>query len=147
VKPDVIIHTGDMADEVKVGRMPEVRDEYIEKIAEMAEILNDSGAEKIYIVPGNNDLPDEISRLVPTAQMMKNSWRIEVDGIEGRVGHQVTSINYDKQWAFYGHGYTGETWRYEQNREGGECRFNACNGAFIVSFKDNKYYKVDLPKY
>ena len=147
VKPDVIIHTGDMADEVKVGRMPEVRDEYIEKIAEMAEILNNSGAEKIYIVPGNNDLPDEISRLVPTAQMMKNSWRIEVDGIEGRVGHQVTSINYDKQWAFYGHGYTGETWQYEQNREGGECRFNACNGAFIVSFKDNKYYKVDLPKY
>jgi hypothetical protein len=136
-----------MADEVKVGRMPEVRDEYIEKIAEMAEILNNSGAEKIYIVPGNNDLPDEISRLVPTAQMMKNSWRIEVDGIEGRVGHQVTSINYDKQWAFYGHGYTGETWRYEQNCEGGECRFNACNGAFIVSFKDNKYYKVDLPKY
>ncbi len=41
----------------------------------------------------------------------------------------------------------GETWKYEQNSQGGECRFNACNGAFIVSFKDNKYYKIDLPKY
>ena len=145
VKPDIIIHTGDMSDEVKAGRMTEVREEYIYKISTMCRMLRDSGAE-IYIVPGNNDIREEIERLIPGAAVLRNNSIVEIDGVECRVGHEVNSITYDKKWAFYGHGYTGETWKYEDNDPRVECRFNACNGAFIISVAEGKYFRVPLPK-
>ena len=57
VRPDILIHTGDMCDDVKVGRMP-VREEYLEALDRILEILSRSGAKETYICPGNNDLPD-----------------------------------------------------------------------------------------
>lgn len=145
VKPDVILHTGDMADEVKAGRMSEVREEYLYKIASLCDMMKDSGAE-IYIVPGNNDIREEINKLLPEAKVLKNNDIITVDGVECRVGHEVKSITYNKKWAFYGHGYTGETWKYEDNDPEKECRFNSCTGAFIISVAEGKYHKVALPK-
>ncbi len=145
VKPDIIIHTGDMADEVKVGRMSETKEEYLYKNGFMRDILVSSGAELI-IVPGNNDLPEEIKRLIPTASVLKVNGIAELDGVECRVGHQVMKMTFDKKWSFYGHGFTGETWNFDDNDPTKECRFNACLGAFVVSFKDGKFFKVDLPK-
>ena len=145
VKPDVIIHTGDMSDEVKAGRMSEVGEEYIYKIKNMCRLLSESGAE-IYIVPGNNDIKEEIEKLIPKAKILKNNDIVTIDGVECRVGHEVDSITYNKKWAFYGHGFTGERWSYEDNDPEVECRFNACNGAFILSVKEGKYHKVPLPK-
>ncbi len=145
VKPDIIIHTGDMADEVKVGRMSETVEEYIFKIKYLAEILRASSAELI-IVPGNNDLPEEIKKILPEAKLLKVNSIVELDGAECRVGHQVMKMSFDKRWSFYGHGFTGESWNYEDNDPDKECRFNACLGAFIVSIKEGKYFKVPLPK-
>ncbi len=145
VKPDIIIHTGDMSDEVKVGRMSERLEEYIYKISFMRDILLSADAELI-IVPGNNDIPEEIKKLIPSAKILKVNSVIEIDGEECRVGHQVMKMTFDKKWSFYGHGFTGDTWSCDDNDAGKECRFNACLGAFIVSIKEGKFFKVDFPK-
>ncbi len=145
VKPDIILHTGDMADEVKVGRMPETEYEYISKTKAMLGYLRDSGA-RIIIVPGNNDLPEAIKKLLPTAEVYPINSVITLDGEECRIGHQVTRMTFDKKWSFYGHGFTGEEWSYEKNQEGGQLRFNAYWGAFVCSLSENKFYKIPLPK-
>ena len=63
VKPDIILHTGDMADEVKVGRIPGTECEYLTKIMVLLDAMQRSGARMI-IVPGNNDLPREIAHQI-----------------------------------------------------------------------------------
>ncbi len=143
VRPDVIIHTGDMSDEVKAGRMSEVKDEYVYKISYMAEMLKASGAELI-IVPGNNDISEEIKRLIPEASVVKNNTLIDLDGAECRVGHEVSSMIFDKKWSFYGHGFTGDHWEPSMNQEGGELRFNACYGPVVCSIKDGKFHQFSL---
>ena len=144
VKPDIIIHTGDMADEVKVGRIKGTRNDYISKIKVIAEIMSNSGAE-LYVVPGNNDLPDEIVRILPEAKMCKLDEVITIDGVECRVGHQVQRITFDKKWHFYGHGFTGEEWSHDMNKPGGLCRFNAYRGATVCSLAENYFELIEIP--
>lgn len=144
-RPDVIIHTGDMADEVKVGRIPRTRNEYISKIKLLLEVLGNSGA-RVIIVPGNNDLPDVIKRLLPTAEIYPVNSVVEIDGVECRVGHQVSRMTFDKKWSFYGHGFTGETWDYSQNDPERECRFNAAECSYILSVREGAFWDIPDPK-
>ena len=143
-KPDIIIHTGDMADEVKVGRIPGTKNEYISKIKVLIGMLRESGAEVI-IVPGNNDLESEIKALLPTATVVPLNSVIEIDGVKCRLGHQVQKMTFDKKWHFYGHGFTGETWEYEMNLSSDIRRFNACRGYFICSVKEDIFDIIELP--
>lgn len=145
VKPDVILHTGDLSDEVKVGRIPGTKNEYISKIKVLADMLNSSGA-RLIIVPGNNDLPADIGKLFPTAEVLDPNSITVIDGVECRVGHMVHKITYDKLWHFYGHGFTGEEWDYSYNEAGKPCRFNACLGSFICSLAEDKFCIIPLPK-
>ena len=145
VKPDIILHTGDMADEVKVGRIPETRFEYLRKIEKIIGYMRASGA-RVIIVPGNNDLPDEIKKIAPDMEVYHRNSVIVLDGEECRIGHQVMNMTFDKKWHFYGHGFTGEEWSYEKNVPGEECRFNACLGSFICSISENKFYMLPIPK-
>ena len=64
IKPDIIVYTGDTADEVKVGGYPELKDEYIEKVQSFIGALERPDC-KSYWVPGNNDLPGEIAKIAP----------------------------------------------------------------------------------
>ena len=144
VKPDVILHTGDLADEVKVGRK-KVREEYLHKIPFMLSILKNSGAEVI-IVPGNNDIPDEIIRLAPFAKVLKTNSVIILDGNECRVGHQTTHMTYDKPWCFLGHGTTNYNWSDENNVPGEHVRLNASTASYVCSLSENIIIKIDDPK-
>ena len=145
LKPDVIIHTGDMADEVKVGRIQGTRNEYVSKIKLLLEVLRESGA-RVIIVPGNNDLPDVIRRLLPAAEMYPINSVVEIDGVECRVGHQVTRMTYDKKWSFYGHGFTGEEWDYSKNDSEKECRFNAAECSYVCSVREGLFWDIPDPK-
>ncbi len=141
LEPRMILHTGDMVDEVKVGRMPEVREEYIGKLGVISAILNATDAELV-IVPGNNDLPSEIGRLMPRAQVMRKNSVIEIDGVECRVGHQVGSMTFDKRWCFYGHGYTGDSFSPEDNDAAVHMRLNGCETYHVCSLTDGKCISV-----
>lgn len=145
VKPDVIIHTGDIADEVKVGRIPGTRYEYRSKIEFILTCLKNSGA-RVIIVPGNNDVAEDIKDIISTSEIYPNDSVVTIDGIECRIGHQVTSMTFDKKWSFYGHGFRGETWDYSMNKSGGECRFNACFDSYVCSLTEDKFYNIPTPE-
>ena len=145
VKPDIIIHTGDTADEVKVGRIQGTRYEYREKIKFILNCLDESGA-RIIFVPGNNDVVDDVREFLPRAEIYPENTVITLDGEECRIGHMVMHMTFDKKWSFYGHGFTGETWEYSMNKSGGECRFNVSYGSFVCSISENKFFLIPNPK-
>ena len=144
IKPDVIIHTGDMADEVKAGRMTETAEEYEFKVKEMCRMLGESGA-GIIIVPGNNDLKAVICELLPQATVVANNTKLCLDGVDFKVGHEVANMVFDLKWSFYGHGFTGDSWSASMNKVGGQLRFNACNGPVVCSLSEEKFHQFFLP--
>lgn len=144
VKPDVILHTGDSADEVKVGRVPGTEAEYLQKIKWIYEAMKQSGARLIF-TSGNNDLPEEIRKMVPGIEIYPANSVLELDGVECRIGHRVIDMTFDKDWTFYGHGLTGESWSMERNHAGKPCRFNTTWGAFVYCLSEKKYFHLKRP--
>jgi len=147
VKPNIIIHTGDFADEVKVGRSFGVLDEYTENVARLAEILKNSGAEKIYAVPGNNDVWEVLEAQMPFAELVRPNTVVEIGGISCALGHSCLETNAPAEWSFYGHGITGETWSPEQNNtQHGICRFNVIKGNLVILLPERKHFRFIGPK-
>ncbi len=144
-KPDIIIHTGDMVDEVKAGRMINTAEEYEEGLIKITEILKNSGAKEIYIVPGNNDLPELIIKHAPFAKIVSPDTQVELGGVICTLAHAWYEIKTESQWYFYGHGLTGETWRPERNDLNGSCHFNVIWGPKAFLLPEKKMFEFNRP--
>ena len=114
VNPDVIIHTGDTVDEVKVGRIPEVREEYIDRLSVMLEILSESDA-KVYWTAGNNDLADKVSELAPKIEIVPADTVLNIGGKRICVAHIKACFTKDADIYLYGHSTRYELWSMERN--------------------------------
>ena len=144
VKPDVILHTGDMADEVKIGRHPEYRYEYVRKISVLLDMMKQTGA-RLVIVPGNHDIAEEIIRLAPEAEVYPAGSEVILSGVPCRVGHEVRKMVFDRKYCLYGHGMAGEKWRYSMNVPGNHCRFNVAFGTFFYDLANDRFARVGRP--
>lgn len=141
VRPDVILHTGDLADEVKIGRHPEYLHEYTVKIGVLLDIMKKSGA-RVIIVPGNHDVADKIRELAPYAEICEKGSEVVISGILCRVGHQVKEMVFDRRYCMYGHGMAGEIWRDALNLPGEPCRFNVAFGDYIYDLENDRYVRL-----
>ena len=146
VKPDIILHTGDMVDEVKAGRIPSVAYEYRTKLKVMLDIMKASGA-RLMIVPGNNDLTDVIRELCPTAEIYASDTVVEFGGITCRIGHSPVNMHHDKVWSFYGHTLCYDDWNKDNNVKGGHCRFNCIKGPYVCTTGDGRFYRFETPEH
>ncbi len=100
VRPGAIIHTGDSADEWKVGRKPEHREGYEAGLKALGEILQRANC-PVYFTSGNNDdfvtLPKEFN-VVP------NRTVIEVLGLRCYLTHMPPRVKInDVDFVLYGH--------------------------------------------
>lgn len=145
IRPHIIIHTGDFVDEIKSGRMPGTQQEYTQRIAQLAQILRESGAEKIYAVPGNNDILPILKEYLPFAELVTPNTVVNICGIDCALGHSCTETIAPAQWSFYGHGFSGETWSVDQNDLfGKKCRFNGIWGYSVFQMPSRRmiYFPV-----
>lgn len=146
VRPDIIIHTGDAVDEVKAGRMINTEEEYEAGLRVLADILKNSGAKEIYIVPGNNDIPELLKKHLPFAKYTQPDTQITVAGITCTLGHAWFEATKESRWSFYGHGLTGEVWRPEMNADlQNTCRFNVIWGPTVLLPEEQKQFHFDAP--
>lgn len=147
IKPNIIIHTGDFVDEVKAGRMFNAEPEYTQGVKRMAQILQNSGAEKIYAVPGNNDIEAVLRRELDFAEVVKPNTVVDIGGISCTLGHICYETTTPAEWSFYGHGTTGETWSPDKNDlQNGTCRFNICWGISVILLPERKQFRFSSPK-
>jgi len=141
VKPKVIIHTGDFADEVKIGRHPEYRYEYTLKAKAIIEIMRASGARMIFAV-GNHDVYEVLQELAPDAEIHPVTGETVISGIPCRVGHRPIDMIFDRQYCLYGHGPAKDPWRYGLNIPKEYCRFNASYGSYFYDLKKDLFARI-----
>ena len=145
IKPHVIIHTGDFADEVKTGRIPGTRQEYEEDLKAICHILNRSGA-RIYAVCGNNDIPELVKRYLPNAHITETADIVDICGVDCLLTHSPEHVTEGATWSFYGHGLSDETWSEDKNHiENGICRFNAIWNFSVIAMPQRKLHSIKYP--
>lgn len=147
IRPNIIIHTGDFVDEVKAGRMFNAEPEYTQGVKRIAQILKNAGAEKVYAVPGNNDIERVLRKELDFAEVVPTNTVVEIGGISCALGHICYETTAPAQWSFYGHGVTGETWSPDKNDvKNGVCRFNICWGISVFLLPERKQFCFPSPK-
>jgi len=113
-RPEYIIHTGDLVDNIKLERKPELKERYAERVKELLDILENSGAE-IYIVPGNEDSEEVLKKLVRKARIVKPGEVVKVDEVKLALAHDPSQLNPPKDVDFILYGHNFRTLRHGLN--------------------------------
>ena len=142
VHPALILHTGDMADEWKAGRLPEHVADYKRHVLKLLDILKAAHAET-WIVPGNNDLPDYLRQhcdfpiLAPGT--LKN-WQV----ISMRLSHHPITDEKEACFAIYGHIFSADPNHPSENPKNGVVYFNGVFEWAVIDSADGSYFQISL---
>ena len=102
--PDYVIHTGDLADNVKLERRPELRPLYQGALRKLARVLKGSGA-RLYIVPGNEDDVELVKEFFDDA-VVEPGTVVEIEGVRFALGHSWQDVvDKDADFKLYGHNF------------------------------------------
>ncbi|WP_297535627.1 metallophosphoesterase [Thermococcus sp.] len=132
-RPDVIIHTGDLVDNVKLERRPELKPAYEAGLRKLARILKGSGA-KLYIVPGNEDSRELLEKFFGDSVVEPGSL-VEIEGKTLVLGHCWRDVaGRDADFKLYGHNFKAIP--------GG---LNAVLGVNFIFLPSGRVIKIDYP--
>ncbi len=103
-RPDYVIHTGDLADNIKLERRPGLRESYRGALRKLARILKGSGA-CLYIVPGNEDDPELVRDFFGDA-VVEPGTVVEIEGVKLALGHTWEDVaGVEADFKLYGHNF------------------------------------------
>ena len=132
IKPDVIVHTGDLVDELKAGRIESVRPYWLKSAPMIVNVMRQSGA-RVIIVAGNNDLEQELAKFAQGTEILPRNAVVNLYGVNYCLCHELNRMDESVQadvW-LYGHGLTGETRTASDNERDGRKFFNAVWGVSL----------------
>lgn len=127
VKPEIIIHGGDLADNFKLEKSPGLIDLYETKVKKLVRILEESGADEVILVLGNHD-DEEVLRRLAAAPIFRivESDRFTWHGIGVAVEHKPFDVG-DTDLAFFGHNLERRT-----NTGGPNKQLNGIEAIYII---------------
>lgn len=91
IQPDYIIHTGDLADNIKAEFSPSLLTKYKYEVAKLLKILNSSSTENIYVTIGNHDDYDFLE---------ENKGKIKVYNELGELNIRDTKYIFSHYWKY-----------------------------------------------
>lgn len=138
LRPDVLVNTGDLIDDLKVGRRPEDIPDYEIWMPRLVHWM-ERHAKEVYIVPGNNDLPDLIKETAQKSTIVPANTCLKIDGLDFNLCHWVARINGEAKIYLYGHGLTGDNYEFH---EGEKTYCNVIRGDTIVYLKDGHCFRL-----
>ena len=132
IEPDVIIHTGDLADELKAGRIESARPYWRNTAPILIRIMENTPA-RVIIVAGNNDIEEDLKTFVNRAEILSRNTVLDLYGKKFSLCHELNRMDESTQSEIYlyGHGLTGETRTPEDNVRAGKAFYNGSWGASL----------------
>lgn len=103
IKPEFIIHTGDIVDNIKLELNPRAISTYEKHVEELAEIMESSTAE-IIVALGNHDHCGIVKGYMKRSRIIEKSDNIEIEGLNFRISHFPEEIlKAPDDYNLYGH--------------------------------------------
>ncbi len=106
LKPEYIVHTGDMVDDIKLAVYPALICEHEKGIKRLAGMLESSGAE-IFLALGNHDDFDIVNRYFKKSRIIIGAETINIEKRSFRISHLPGGIlDNPAQYNLFGHDLT-----------------------------------------
>jgi predicted phosphodiesterase len=92
LKPDYIVHTGDLVDNIKLELFPGSLWRYERDVQRLITLLEQSGADQIYIALGNHDDFYTVEKYSKRSHIIKKSKITQIEGKEFAIAHDPADI-------------------------------------------------------
>jgi len=138
LKPDMIVHTGDIADEIKLGDNPGFLEQYGRTAGPFIKNLSQSTA-KLYIIPGNHDSIPLIESNAPPGSLISPGSVIDVRGHAFGMAHYLTDLPEGAEYNLYGHNLD------TPEMQGDACLLNGVTSINVILLPSGKTFRLRYP--
>ena len=138
-QPDVIIHTGDLVDNLKLEDFgDELLDKYQKKSAEFISNLERLTAARIIYIPGNHDDVNIIEKNKNRSEIMAEGSIVELDGVKIGLAHYPENLPQNADINLYGH-------NHQQDFESENKYLNGILNINYLLLPSKEDYKINYP--
>lgn len=116
-KADIIVHTGDLCDNLKAGRKEEDIPLYKDYIPTLIKCM-ENHAKQVFIVRGNNDLPEYVQKIADKSKVVEPNTIVTLFGKDFLLCHRVIDLEGKADVYLYGHGPTGDEHSFYKKEDG-----------------------------
>lgn len=104
MKPRVIIHTGDLADHIKLEFNEHLMNEFLGDARKIIRIMEFSSAQEIYLVMGNHDKYLKVKEMVSRSSLIEMDGIVKIEGHDFHLSHYYEDVITDpRDFNLYGH--------------------------------------------
>lgn len=141
LSPKIIVHTGDMVDNIKLELFPQRSEEFKHQAARLLQILEHSNAEKIYICPGNHDHPEILQQLVTRSQIVPPHFTFHYGNSDYSLSHNAQNVILSKSnFNFFGHDLT-----LPSQLKGPVKFLNGLEAIYVIDLETEKIHQMPYP--
>ncbi|MFW5976796.1 MAG: metallophosphoesterase family protein [Bacillota bacterium] len=102
LSPDIIVHTGDLVDNYKLG-LGLSQKRYEKKVTKLIQGLENCNSNKIYLVPGNHDSREILENQVEKIIIKDEGSIINIEGQKIGISHFMERLPLETRINLYGH--------------------------------------------
>ena len=140
LKPDYIVHTGDLVDNIKLQLYPTSICDHEKGIRKLASMLEASGAE-IVLALGNHDDFDIVNKYFNRSHIIRNVETVVIEGLSFRISHFPEAIcERPSQYNLFGHDLT-----LKQGRIDDRLYFNGISNINIIALESGSFTTLSYP--
>lgn len=141
LKPEYIIHTGDMADNIKLGIYKNRIDCYDKGVTKLIEGLEKNKFTKIYYVMGNHDDYKTVSQLTEKGTVLEDDGILTINGFNIAVSHYYKEDSYNNiDFNLYGHSFEPD--HYNEKETVG---LNGLLNINIIDLSNKNVFHLEYP--
>lgn len=138
-KPQYVIHTGDMADNIKLEIYKNKIDYYYEGVEKLIKVLEGNEFVRTYYVLGNHDDYDTVSKLTKRGEVLDEGV-LTIENCNIAVGHYYKEYSNNIDFNLYGHSF--EPNHYKKN---GTVGLNGVLNINIIDLSNKRVFQLDYP--
>ncbi len=141
ISPEIIIHTGDLVDDVKLEIYKNSLSKYEYHVKKIISILESSNASKVFICMGNHDNIDIVKKYSKRSIIIEKVGKINIFDTTATISHFPYEIIKDPSpYNFYGHDIS-----LRSDIVSNKVYFNGIKSINILTSKSKKIYYLAYP--
>ena len=142
LRPRALIHTGDLADDVKLELHPQEIDRYRHRLAALFRHLPPF-EEGLFIACGNHDRPEAIAEAAPTATVIEGGGVVRLGGLELALAHHFAQLPLPpRPFNLFGHAPSPTGLGRE-----GIVYLNGLEALAVIAVAGGKVHRLPYPSY